>query len=259
MQERQLRETLANLPLADILYFDALDSTNERGLQLAAAGAAEYTLLVAKSQTAGRGRFARKWVTQPGASLAFSLILHPYPQERQHMSLFSPLGALAVCAAVADTCNIPTAVKWPNDVLLDGKKTAGVLAETAWDGDTCKGLVLGIGVNLLPISVPPATDVLFPATCVQSHCDSLIQADLFLKSIFSHLIQLRPLISTGEFIQKYQHHLSYLGEQITLTGTAGEAISGEMLGITLKGELRLQLADGKEAIFAAGDVSLRPT
>ena len=167
----------------------------------------EYTLLVAESQTAGRGRFSRRWLTEPGASLAFSLILYPVQEEKQKLALFSPLGALALCKAIAGLCGVEAKIKWPNDVLLGGKKTAGILAEAVWCDSVLKGIVLGIGVNLLPASVPPDDEILFPATCIQMHCPKPIQAEFFLKRIIANLFQMRPWLLDNEFISHYQDQL----------------------------------------------------
>jgi BirA family biotin operon repressor/biotin-[acetyl-CoA-carboxylase] ligase len=257
MQENILRKTLADLPLAQIHYYNEIGSTNSLGLKMSSEGAPEYTLLVAESQTAGRGRFERRWLTKPGASLAFSLVIHPERKEIQKLALFSPLGALAVCAAVTDQCGIEAEIKWPNDVLLDGRKTAGVLAEAAWDENELKGLVLGIGVNLLHASVPPENEILFPATCVQAHCSQPIQAESFLKSIIANLIHLRSLLQNDKFISHYQNWLAYVGEAVSLSKTGSEPVTGTLLGVNNQGELRLKLPDGNIMEFAAGDLSLR--
>jgi BirA family transcriptional regulator, biotin operon repressor / biotin---[acetyl-CoA-carboxylase] ligase len=97
MDEQTLRKALAGVPLADIRYFPSTDSTNTKALEWAQTGAKEYSLVIAEAQTAGRGRLNRSWVTTPGSSLAFSLILFPNAEETKRLALFSPLGALAVC------------------------------------------------------------------------------------------------------------------------------------------------------------------
>jgi len=90
--------------------------------------------------------------------------------EIHKLALFSPLGALALCLSISMHCEVQAEIKWPNDVLLNGRKTAGILAESHWQENRLSGLVLGIGVNLLKESVPPDDQILFPATCVQAHC-----------------------------------------------------------------------------------------
>jgi BirA family transcriptional regulator, biotin operon repressor / biotin---[acetyl-CoA-carboxylase] ligase len=117
------------------LHLRATDSTNERARALAAAGAPHGTLVTAGEQRAGRGRQGRTWTAPPGRALLMSLVLRDW----------QPLLPLAAAVAVADVAGPAAAIKWPNDVLLDGRKVAGILVETrAQDG----WAVLGIGVNV---------------------------------------------------------------------------------------------------------------
>ena len=120
------------------------DSTNARGRELAAAGAPHGTLITAGEQTAGRGRQGRTWSAPPGRALLMSLVLREWPR----------LLPLAAALAVADVAREATTIKWPNDVLLDGRKLAGILVE----GRSQEGwMVLGIGLNvaLRPDDFPP--------------------------------------------------------------------------------------------------------
>jgi len=257
MNAERLEDALKGLPIPRIHFFEETDSTNEQGLELAARGAGEFTLLVAERQTAGRGRLGRKWVTAPGTSLAFSLILQPGKAEIAQLGLFSLLGGLAVCRAIEESAKAAAQVKWPNDVLLDGKKPSGVLAETSWQGEQLKGLVLGIGINLLHGSIPPASEMLFPATCVQAHTQRPIERLAFLRAVLEQLIQLRPQILDGAFLQDYSRRMAFLGQQVALSSTQGENVSGVALGVREDGYLRLRLADGEERGFPIGDLRLR--
>src|SRR5512136_580176 len=101
MDERTLRKTLSNIPLGGLRYFEQTGSTNDMALAWAADGAPDLAMVYAEQQTAGRGRGSRRWFTPAGAALAFSLIIRPYPVEEQSIPLFSALGALAVCEALA--------------------------------------------------------------------------------------------------------------------------------------------------------------
>jgi BirA family biotin operon repressor/biotin-[acetyl-CoA-carboxylase] ligase len=258
MQEKLLRSALSELPLSEIHFFDSIDSTNVQGLRMLKEGASEYTLLVAETQTAGRGRLDRKWITTPGTSLAFSLILRPHRVEIQYLPLFSALSGLAVYEAVSECSNARVEIKWPNDILLNGEKTAGILVESAWEGNEIQGLILGIGVNLYPNSIPLDNQFMFPATYLQMHCKRKIKAEDFLKSILEHFIQSRPSLNKPEFISRYQGHLAYLGKPVSLSKPRGVVASGELLGVTPQGALRLRLANGQIEDFAAGDLSLRP-
>ena len=126
----------------DVRRFDSIDSTNTYLLGQARAGAGEGLVAVADTQTAGRGRLGRQWVAPPGASLLMSVLLRPdLPLERLH--LVTAVVALAAADAVEEVAGFRPAMKWPNDLLVENRKLAGVLAER--DGAS---VVVGIGVNL---------------------------------------------------------------------------------------------------------------
>ena len=249
---------LARLPLARVIYFEKTDSTNAQGLLLAAQGAQDHTLLVAERQSAGRGRFGRKWVTAPGTSLAFSLVLRPTPAEIAHLSLFALLGASAVRAAAQTICNVNAQVKWPNDVLLDGRKTAGILAESAWQGEALKGLVLGIGINILPGSVPSTKGLLYPATCLQEHCPTPIERYVFLASVLEQFFHLREELTGTAFLESFNKHLAFKGQMVSLTATGGDPISGVLQDVGPDGCLRLTDENGQINSYPVGDLRLRP-
>ena len=94
------------------------------------------------------------------------MILRPQSGEEEHLQKFTALGALAVCEAVESLGLIPR-IKWPNDVLLNGRKFCGILVETGWLDERARYIVLGIGVNVTPASVPDSGDLNFPATCLE--------------------------------------------------------------------------------------------
>ena len=247
------------LSIPKIWYFEETDSTNIQGLKQAAEGADEFTLLIAERQTAGRGRLGRKWVTGEGTSLAFSLILRPGDVEIPNLSLFALMGALAVCRAIEAACpDASPKVKWPNDVLLGGRKTSGILAESNWQGGTLAGLVLGIGINILPGSVPPADELLFPATCIQSHCDREIDRMDFLKVVLQEVLSLRSEILTAEFMQEYSCRLAFVGQTVFLKSGDGKVIQGKLVGVEADGRVILRDSSGRESSYPIGDMHLRP-
>jgi len=256
MNEQSLKNALAGLPVPKVIYYDETDSTNERALNLADK-AEEFTLLVADRQTAGRGRMGRRWMTTPASSLAFTVILHPTSAEHQSMGFFSFLGGLALCLAIEECGKAKPQVKWPNDVLLGGKKTAGILAESQFQGERLASTALGIGVNLHSGSVPPPHEVMFPATCVSDHCSGLPDREIFLASIVRHLIEWRPRILEHAFLAAYQSRLAFVGEKVLLAPPSGEDIWGSLMGVDISGHLVLELEDGEVKAFPVGDVKLR--
>ncbi|MBC7185695.1 MAG: biotin--[acetyl-CoA-carboxylase] ligase, partial [Calditrichaeota bacterium] len=127
-------------------FFASVTSTNEVARELAHQGAPHGCLVLASAQTAGRGRAGRTWYSAPGAGLWFSLVLRP-KLAPQRCGLISLAAALAVAEAIAKVTGVKAQLKWPNDVLVAGKKLCGILAETELIGDRLKFAVLGVGLN----------------------------------------------------------------------------------------------------------------
>jgi BirA family biotin operon repressor/biotin-[acetyl-CoA-carboxylase] ligase len=131
---------------ADVVCLDATDSTNARAAALAEEGAPHGTVVVADSQTAGRGRLGRKWVSPPGCNIHVSLLLRPGIPNAEAPRL-SLVAGVALADAV-EAAGVPCALKWPNDLYLAGRKTGGILAEMASNPDRVRYVVVGAGVNV---------------------------------------------------------------------------------------------------------------
>ena len=135
-----------------VLTFDTIDSTNTEALKHARQGADEGLCIVARQQTAGRGRHGRKWVSEKGAGLYFSVVLRPKVETR-----FLPLITLMAGIAVHQTLRelgLEPDIKWVNDILADEKKIAGILAETT-DSTLGRSVVVGIGINIRSANLTP--------------------------------------------------------------------------------------------------------
>src|SRR5689334_13301269 len=171
MNQNELKRILSKLPLGDVKYFDSIGSTNTEALDWATSGAPDLSLVIADEQTAGRGRLDRKWFTPKDTALAFSLILHPSIEEKPYLTRMVGLTALAVVDAL-QTRGLIAQVKWPNDVLLNGNKVAGILVESVWSGEEVECVVLGIGINVLKEAVPSAELLQFPATSLEESLGS---------------------------------------------------------------------------------------
>ncbi len=257
MDLRTLKVALAGLPIPAVRFYPSIGSTNDDALGWAQEGAEDLSLVAADLQTSGRGRMGRRWVTTPGASLAFTLVLRPSPGEMKHTSLFSPLGALAVASALEEL-GLETLVKWPNDVLLKRRKVCGILGEASWNGDRLGGLALGIGVNVAPDSVPPDDEVIYPATCVEAELDRPVERERLLARIVHHLLRWRPALGGPAFQEAWQARLAFMGEAVTVSPPHGDAIHGQVAGVDREGNLILVLPGGGKVNIAAGDVHLRP-
>jgi BirA family transcriptional regulator, biotin operon repressor / biotin---[acetyl-CoA-carboxylase] ligase len=258
MDEQTLRSGLAELPLPAIQYFDNLPSTNDLALAWADQGAEDFSLVAANSQSAGRGRLNRHWVTRAGAALAFSLVLRPSLHETDHLALFSPLAGLAVSLALEKLFNLRPIIKWPNDVLLSRKKVAGILAEATWAGQTASGVILGIGINVASSSVPPAHELLFPAISVEQEMGHAVDRLPLLRAVLEELLAWRPSMGSAEFFEAWESRLAFRGEWVEASQSGNKPLIGQVVRIDRDGNLILQDATGKEISITAGDIHLRP-
>jgi len=258
MNEPTLRCSLASLPVHDLRFFAQIDSTNAEALRWLESDAPDGALVVADAQTAGRGRLDRRWVTRPGSALAFSIIFRPRPSELERPGLFSPLGALAVAQALEVGYGLQPQVKWPNDVLLDGRKVCGILAETAWMGGRLLGVVVGIGINVLRDAVPAPEELLFPAVSVEEALGTGVAREDLLRSSLAFLFAWRERLSSPHFLQAWEGRLAYRWQQVQVESAGSEPVSGVLVGISTEGDLLLSLPSGKEVRIHAGDVRLRP-
>jgi len=261
MNVEQLTSQLAGLPIPQVRYYDVIGSTNEVALRWANEGAADGCLVVADQQTQGRGRLGRKWVTRPASALAFSIILHPGSTEQDQINLFTALGALAISQALEERLGLEPEIKWPNDVLLNRRKVAGILVETAWLGEQLQGMVIGIGLNIRPDSVPPASELMFPATSVESSANRTVDRAALLQSILSAFFSWRSNLSNETFHQAWEQRLAFKGEWVRIEGAAQTAsqqpLVGMVSGLNEDGSLILKTPSGKTVLVSAGDVHLR--
>lgn len=257
MDQNELKKVLSSLPLGDIRYFDSIGSTNNEALAWGTSGAKDLSMVIANEQTAGRGRLDRKWFTPKGTALALSLILRPTAEEKPYLTRIVGLAALAVADSLR-TRGLVSQVKWPNDVLLNGRKVAGILVESVWSGEDVDCLVIGIGVNVLKEAVPSDELLLFPATSLEESLGPAVQREKVLQDILAAMIALRPHLGSDSFISSWEKALAFRGEEVQVEQGDGTLLTGKLLGLEPDGSLRL--SDDKSASITVrfGDVRLRP-
>jgi len=246
-------------------FFASIGSTNDEALAWASDGAPDFSLVIANEQTKGRGRMGRRWFTPPGSALAFSLVLRPQGIEREKVGLFSGLGALALVDAL-QAFDITAQVKWPNDVLIGRKKVAGILVETVWLGLEVDSVVLGMGVNVSPDSIPPPEGLNFPATCVHAEGPVLsasegphpISRALLLKTLLEAIQRRRAMLASDTFLRAWESALAFRGESVRVWGSDAEPFAGQILGLEPDGSLQLRLPGGTITVIHFGEVHLRP-
>jgi len=254
------------LPLGDIRYFESITSTNDEAADWIKEGAPDLALLVANEQTAGRGRGGRKWYTPAGSALAFSFVLRSKDQIKQllkyqNTARLNGLGALAVAKALQKKYNLPAQIKWPNDILWENKKLSGVLAEAHWMGSELTAVVLGIGVNVSKISVPPEDwDTLnpypFPATCLEAALGASVNRWELLYAIIEELLSWRTQLALPTFLQAWEANLAFRGQavQVFSPGMGATMQRGKIIALAEDGALQLQDESGKTIHLRAGEI-----
>lgn len=259
MDQSRLEAALADLSLGAVRYLPRVGSTNDEAARWIAEGAPDLALLVADEQTAGRGRAGRHWLTPPGVALAFSLALYPPPDNGHTLPRTTALGALAVCDALRNRYNLPAQIKWPNDVLVARRKLAGVLTEMQWLGEQPASLVLGIGINVAPASVPPESTARFPATCVETALGRPVDRLQLLHDVLASLLRWRPRLSTPDFTHAWEDSLAFRGEWVQISiGDGPPFQQGVLVGLVSDGALKLRTASGEMVTVQVGEVRLRP-
>jgi BirA family biotin operon repressor/biotin-[acetyl-CoA-carboxylase] ligase len=257
MNEIQLEQYLSPIPLSAFRHYDKISSTNDEALAWASQGAPDLSLIIADEQTSGRGRMNRKWFTPPHSALAMSLILRPTAIERAHPARTTGLLALSLAESLLKLGIVPQ-IKWPNDVLLTNRKVAGILVESSWLGEELDALVLGMGVNVLDASIPPAEQLSFPATSIETELGHPIERMDLLKDVLLRALDWRPNLGTDAFLQAWEGSLAYRGKQVQVEGRSGKPIIGEVLGLDMDGGLRLRDEHGNSVTVQFGEVHLRP-
>ena len=257
MKQDELKKALSNLPLGQVKYFDSIGSTNTEALAWATNDAEDLSLVIADEQTAGRGRLDRKWFTPPGTALAFSLILHPTAEEKPFLTRIAGLAALAI-VDVLQARGLIAQIKWPNDVLLNGRKVAGILVESVWSGEEVDYIVIGIGINILKGAVPPEDLLQFPATSLEESLGPAVQREEILRDVLAGIIALRPHLGTDSFIASWEKMLAFRGEEVQIEEANGTFTVGKLLGLEPDGSLRLRDEQSNSRTVRFGDVRLRP-
>ena len=239
-----------------ILRFDSLDSTNTEAVNQAKRGADEGLCVVARQQTAGRGRHGRSWISEKDAGLYFSIILRPKIEIRL-LSLVTLMTAVATAEVLSELYGLKPDIKWVNDIHIGGKKICGILADAV---ETSKGLsvVVGIGINLK--RPPESSELNKISTSVESETNKTPKTEVLLEQLTAKLAHYYKIFNRengGEIIrQRWIQNSSYaFGKQVRVV-LANEIIIGETCGIEINGALRIKQSGGEIKIIQAGDVEM---
>lgn len=241
--------------------FETVGSTNTEAAAWARDGAPEGSVVVTEYQSAGRGRHGRTWNAQQGQNLMFSLVLRP-TLRADRLGLITIAASVAVAEAIDPFVSpLRTTLKWPNDVLLDGRKTCGMLLESSISGkQAADAVVLGIGLNVNQSDFPE--EIAETATSLRLATGRRIPRSPLFARLLRRLEARYEALETGrdeDVRSAFHDRLSTLHEQTELHVQGGNrTISGTVTGITETGALRLDTEEGIETVHA-GRVTSRPT
>jgi BirA family biotin operon repressor/biotin-[acetyl-CoA-carboxylase] ligase len=233
-----------------ILTYESIGSTMDRARELAHKGAPEGTLVIAAEQTTGRGRLDRSWLS-PGGSLSLSLLLYPALGKLPYLTM---LAGLAAAEAIEKVSSLKTVLKWPNDVLVNGKKVAGILVESGIvRGQSFAVIGIGVNVNLEMASCP---DIAAIATSLSDESNGEIDARKLLRALVDGIENLYTHFDAVTTLASWRTRLVTLGRQVRAT-SGNAVIEGLAVDVTDDGALVTRLSDGSECTVIAGDVTLR--
>jgi BirA family biotin operon repressor/biotin-[acetyl-CoA-carboxylase] ligase len=248
-----------------LFYFPTIGSTNDMAARLAAGGAPEGTTVAAEAQTSGRGRLGRTWFSPPGAGLYVSIVIRPDPGARAASTASAPAGpglpaaltlasGVALAEAVRETTGLRAEIKWPNDVVVERRKLAGILAEASAQGTNLDFVILGFGVNVRPVTYPP--DVAHRATSIEAELGRPVDRGLLLAKTLENLAACREALRGGDMagVLGRWRRLSpgAVGARVEWRTPAGP-VTGRTAGLDEDGALLVE-RDGRLERVVAGEV-----
>ena len=242
----------------DIIFYESTTSTNDRALEIGRnRDHPEGIVVIADSQSKGRGRMGRKWISPSGVNLYISVILQPLFSQ-QESTIFSLAAAASAVNAISACTGLHANIKWPNDLVINGKKIAGILLEYKSGQGHRDMLIIGMGINVnmtldaLPDDIKPHTTSLM----IESGAE-VNRAEL-LGRLLSELETTYKLLIKGErntLINKWAESVTTIGKEIRVK-VKDQIITGTAEAVTGTGGLLIRLPDGREETINAGDVTI---
>jgi birA, biotin-[acetyl-CoA-carboxylase] ligase region len=239
-----------------IIHFDSIESTNNIARQKAAEGCPDGFLVIAEEQTAGRGRLGRRWVTPKSSSIAMSLVLKPNiaPNDAPGITL---IAGLSVCRAIEGCLHINSGIKWPNDIIINGRKACGILTEMSAEMDAINYVIAGIGINVNIKEFPEDIKNIATSLCIEK--GTAVSRKEVLSSVlleFEGLYDRFKESGLSSIMDDFKAHSVTLGNMVRVQGQ-GVSFEGEAVDITGDGILLVRLSDGTVKKVISGDVSVR--
>jgi BirA family biotin operon repressor/biotin-[acetyl-CoA-carboxylase] ligase len=238
-----------------VFSFDSIDSTNTFAKQLRQNEAPHGTLIIAEEQTAGRGRLQRNWVSPNGKNLLFSLVFYPdFSMEK--VSLLPFAGSLAIVDAIETITGLSSTCKWPNDVLINGKKVCGMLLESTLGNSVQGKIVLGVGLNVNQEEF--SEELKFKASSLQIESGVAVDRVPLLQKILEELEHRYEQLSnfpSRQLLNDWRMKALLFGKKITVLESEF-SFAATAIDIAEDGSLIIETDDGRKRNIFAGDVSL---
>ncbi len=241
---------------APLEYSDKTASTNVDAFRLAENGAIEGAVVLADAQTGGKGRRGRVWASPAGVNLYCSIVLRPaiMPHEAPQLTFLS---AVAAARAIELTTELTAEIKWPNDVLVSGKKVAGLLNEMSAETDGINFVILGIGINLNMTADQLPDDLRHPATSLFLESGVRVDRSSFAGTMLRELGQLYADFlqhGFGPVREEWQRRCNAAGREVVVSDSGTECTGGRFIGIDSDGAMLLRSDDNKLHRITCGDV-----
>ncbi len=251
----------AHLPSATncrIICLDTVDSTNDEAMRLVGQGMATPLVVIAQEQTQGRGRLGRTWLSEPNGNLYVTFGLRPaIPPSR--LATITPWIGVNLCHLIANYCRISPQIKWPNDLLIDGRKAGGILTEARIDADHIRDLVIGFGLNLTRPRRGWTGDLAHRAIALDEVTRTPIDINHFAAALVGRILAAAQAFQAGEHGEKlaewWQRYDALLNREVTVLH-GRTAIAGRGAGIDPDGALVLKRSNGQHQRFHAGEVTI---
>lgn len=243
-----------------VLYRESVGSTNDLAKEMAREGAPEGLLVIADEQTAGRGRLGRSWTTPRGSALAMSVVLRPaFPAHHAHRITLA--AAVAVAEAVGEAAGLPVGIKWPNDLLLSGRKFCGILTEMEAEQESIRHVICGIGinVNLEEQELPPELRGI--ATSLRVERGAALKRAALARAVLERLESAYDLVAAGRYpslLDRWRRLSVTLGQPVSVTAVDGSSsLTGVAEDLDPEGALLVRTSGGLLHRVVAGEVTLR--
>lgn len=247
LNQTQLEELLSPRP---VKFYPQVESTQNIAMAWLADRTESGAVVIADEQTAGRGRYGRKWHTPPGVAIAISIILYPPVEALPQITM---LGAVAIAELLRGLGVEDVRIKWPNDVRLSGKKVCGVLPEAVWDGDELRGVSLGLGINIR--NDFSGTEFEDTATTIESALNRQVDRAGLIKILLDRIDYWMDHLGTDSLYNTWKSQLSIIGEQVNI-GSDGGIVSGIVEDVDSDGALLVRDSKGELQRVLAGDIAL---